>query len=315
MEQQPTPTFRRSPFEILGESFSIYARHFRNFILIALLVQVPLSIFGLALSGSLPAEDDFIALVVRFVPDVETALIEQGEAIPDPISDSEIFGFVVSLTVLAIVTLAGQTLLSGVIAVAVALHYTTGRFDVGACYTRAWWRILTLIVLALVFLGLLVLMLVGVMMLILPGIVVMVLMIYLAVDIPAATIEGYKPIAALKRSYELVRNNWWRTFATLLLVILVTLGIVIVLGLVVGMPLGMVVGADGSELALNITSTAVGLVTNTLIAPIAGIAGALIYLNLRSRKEDLDERTLAIQMGIIAPDAPDTPDEGYGEPA
>ncbi|MXY47160.1 MAG: hypothetical protein F4Y44_09280 [Chloroflexi bacterium] len=315
MEQQPTPTFRRSPFEILGESFSIYGKHFRNFILIALLVQVPMSIFGLAMAGSLPTEEDFTALVVRFVPDADTAILGEGSDIselPDPISNSEIIDFLVSLTVLTIVTLAGQTLLSGVIAVAVALQYTTGRFDVGACYRRAWWRILTLVVLALVFFGLLALLLIGLTILILPGIVVMVLMIYLAVDIPAATIEGYKPIAALKRSYELVRNNWWRTFAAVMLVFLVIVGISIVLGLVLGIPLTMLVGEDASELAFNVTTAVVGLVTNTLIAPIAGITSALIYLNLRSRKEDLDERTLAIQMGIIAPDMPD---ESYSGPA
>ena len=84
------------------------------------------------------------------------------------------------------------------------------------------------------------------------------------------------------------------------------------LGLVLGIPLTMLVGEDASELAFNVTTAVVGLVTNTLIAPIAGITSALIYLNLRSRKEDLDERTLAIQMGIIAPDMPD---ESYSGPA
>ena len=306
MEEQPTQTFRRSPFEILGECFSIYGRHFRKLILIALIVQVPLAVFGFALGDRLPGAEDLQRLQVSIIGDPRAALPESAEysiesaespELPEALTSDEIVGFGISVASLFIVTLILQTFASGVIAVAVAMQYATGQIDVGGCYGRAWWRVLSLVILGLVLFGLFVLMIAGFALFIVPGIVIIVLIIYWSVDVPAVVIEGYKPISALKRSFELVRGNWWRTFAAILLMILTSVGVTIILTLLLSAPLALL-GDDGlSETMIQVANSLLGMVTNAIIMPIAATVGTLIYLDLRARDEEYNIEMLSQELG------------------
>ena len=303
MEEQPKQTFRRSPFEILGECFSIYGRHFRKLILIALIVQVPLAVFGFALGDRLPGAEDLQRLQVSIIGDPRASLPESAEqsiespALPEPLTSDEIVGFGISVASLFIVTLILQTFASGVIAVAVAMQYATGQIDVGRCYGRAWWRVLSLVILGLVLFGLFVLMVAGFALFIVPGIVIIVLIIYWSVDVPAVVIEGYKPISALRRSFELVRGNWWRTFAAILLMILTSVGVTIVLTFLLSAPLTLL-GDDGlSETMLQLANSLLGMLTNAIIMPIAATVGTLIYLDLRARDEEYNIEMLSQEMG------------------
>ena len=303
MEEQPKQTFRRSPFEILGECFSIYGRHFRKLILIALIVQVPLAVFGFALGDRLPGAEDLQKLQVSIIGDPQAALPESSEqsiespALPEPLTSDEIVGFGISVASLFIVTLILQTFASGVIAVAVAMQYATGQIDVGRCYGRAWWRVLSLVILGLVLFGLFVLMVAGFALFIVPGIVIIVLIIYWSVDVPAVVIEGYKPISALRRSFELVRGNWWRTFAAILLMILTSVGVTIILTFLLSAPLTLL-GDDGlSETMLQLANSLLGMLTNAIIMPIAATVGTLIYLDLRARDEEYNIEMLSQEMG------------------
>ena len=257
MEQQPTQTpFRRSPFEILGECFTIYGRHFRKFILIALIIQIPLAIFEFAISDRLPSVEDFQALQVSIAGDpranlpasAEYSLTEQSE-LAEALSIDELVGLMTALTVYVIATLLLQTFLTGVIVYAVGMQYAAGSVDVGRSYGRAWWRVLTLVALGLLTFAIFVLMFVGLVLVVVGlalvgvigfvGVMVLALMmsvgltlaIYWSVAAQAAVIEGYKPIAALRRSFRLVRGDWWRTFAVWILIGLVVFGLGIVLGL------------------------------------------------------------------------------------
>ena len=303
MEEQPTQTFRRSPFEILGECFSIYGRHFRKLILIALIVQVPLAVFGFALGDRLPGAEDLQRLQVSIIGDPRASLPESAEqsiespALPEPLTSDEIVGFGISVASLFIVTLILQTFASGVIAVAVAMQYATGQIDVGRCYGRAWWRVLSLVILGLVLFGLFVLMVAGFALFIVPGIVIIVLIIYWSVDVPAVVIEGYKPISALRRSFELVRGNWWRTFAAILLMILTSVGVTIILTFLLSAPLTLL-GDDGlSETMMQVANSLLGMLTNAIIMPIAATVGTLIYLDLRARDEEYNIEMLSQEMG------------------
>ena len=291
LEQEPAQIFRRGPFEILGECFSIYGRHFRKLILVALIVQIPLAGLELALADSLPTLEDFQALQASFGEESAEQPAEQ------PARD-EILSLIVPTTGYFIALLILQTFLGGVIAVAVGMQYLVREVDANLCFRRAWWRVLTLITLGLLSFGLVVLMTAGLALLILPGVVVLVLVIYWSVATQAVVIEGFKPISSLRRSYELVRQNWWRTCATWVLTILVAFGLTVMLTLVLAAPL-MLLGDDGlSGPSARIANALMGVVSNAIIAPIVGVAGTLIYLDLRSRKEDFDLQALSEQMGI-----------------
>ena len=313
MEQQPAwqpaRIFRRSPFEIIGESFAVYGRHFRRFFLIALIIQIPLSVFDLAMSDTLALED--LQAIAEFVIPEESLQPTEGEVIEPPavsINGGEIVRLGAIVMGYLIVNMVLISFSGGAIIYAVGMQYATGRIDIGACYGRAWWRVVTLVALGLVLFALSALTLMGFVMFIIPGIAVMVLATYLSVDVPSAIIEGCKPISALKRSVDLVRRNWWRTFVAWLLMILVILG----LSVIIGLPLSAVVGLAAPEGVVGTAlETAVNLFVSTIIAPLPAIAAALIYLDLRSRSvEGYDMNGLAENLGL-PPRNDDDADDGY----
>jgi hypothetical protein len=111
----------------------------------------------------------------------------------------------------------------------------------------------------------------GAVLLIVPGVVVGVL---LAVAVPALVVEGLGARAALSRSLELVRGQWWHAFGTILLTWLL-------LGLAVNLVLNAVGGFGHGWLA----RTAAQALAILLATPYAALVGVLLHLDLRARKE------------------------------
>ena len=293
MQAEPrSPIFRRNPFEIIGECFTVYGRHFRQLIVIALIVQIPLSVFELAIADSLT--NLFLTWQEAFQPAGEERTAADAPSLP-PIDA----GIIAPLAGYAVIALMLSILVNAAIAYAVGMQYATGGVDVARCWSRAWWRILSLLVLGVVSLALIALMFVGFALFILPGLAVIALMVYWSVATPAVVIEGCRPLDALKRSFGLVRRNWLRTFAVWLLIILVTIGITTALTIATGLPSGLLedTGALATAYAL-VTGTIVGALTT----PVGGIAGTLLYLDLRQRAdEDYDVETLSSELGINPP--------------
>lgn len=293
MQAEPrSPIFRRNPFEIIGECFTVYGRHFRQLIVIALIIQIPLSVFELAIADSLTSL--FLTWREAFQPAGEERTAADAPSLP-PIDA----GIIAPLAGYAVIALMLSILVNAAIAYAVGMQYATGGVDVARCWSRAWWRILSLLVLGVVSLALIALMFIGFALFILPGLAVIALMVYWSVATPAVVIEGCRPLESLKRSFGLVRRNWLRTFAVWLLIILVTIGITTALTIATGLPSGLLedTGALATAYAL-VTGTIVGALTT----PVGGIAGTLLYLDLRQRAdEDYDVETLSIEIGINPP--------------
>lgn len=293
MQAEPrSPIFRRNPFEIIGECFTVYGRHFRQIIVIALIVQIPLSVFELAIADSLT--NLFLTWQEAFQPAGEEQTAADAPSLP-PIDA----GIIAPLAGYAVIALMLSILVNAAIAYAVGMQYATEGVDVARCWSRAWWRILSLLVLGIVSLALIALMFIGFALLILPGLAVIALMVYWSVATPAVVIEGCRPLESLKRSFGLVRRNWLRTFAVWLLIILVTIGITTALTIATGLPSGLLedTGALATAYAL-VTGTIVGALTT----PVGGIAGTLLYLDLRQRAdEDYDGETLSSELGINPP--------------
>jgi len=293
MQAEPrSPIFRRNPFEIIGECFTVYGRHFRQLIVIALIVQIPLSVFELAIADSLP--NLFLTWQEAFQPAGEERTAADAPSLP-PITA----GMIAPLAGYAVIALMLSILVNAAIAYAVGMQYAAGGVDVARCWSRAWWRILSLLVLGVVSLALIALMFVGFVLFILPGLAVIALMVYWSVATPAVVIEGCRPLESLKRSFGLVRRNWLRTFAVWLLIILVTIGITTALTIATGLPSEFLedTGALSTAYAL-VTGTIVGALTT----PVGGIAGTLLYLDLRQRAdEDYDVETLSSELGINPP--------------
>lgn len=286
LEQQPTQTFKRNPFEIIGECFSIYGRHIRQFLLIALIVHI---VIGAVESVTLPSDEELQALLQFGTTG------EQSANTPQLPPFAEVADLLFPISVYLLITTVFQTFLSGAIACAVGMQYVTGAVDAGVSYSRTFWRVLTLLMIGLLSFALIVLVVVGFALLIVPGILILTLMIYWSVATQAVVLEGYKPLTALSRSFNLVRGNWWRTFAAWALIILVTIG----LSLLIGLPLSALTEVIGLEgLAGKTIETLVKIIAGAIIAPIPGIAVALIYLDLRARSEDYDIEALSQDMGF-----------------
>jgi hypothetical protein len=138
--------------------------------------------------------------------------------------------------------------------------------------------------------------------------VIVFLWIRLCMAGPALLLENLSPIAALRRSWRLVRGSWWRLF-----------GIQLLTSFVVGIGSGMVsvpftqVGtliADSAGGAAGMTFVAAALsgigeiVTGTVFTPFSAAVTSLLYIDRRMRAEGLDvELVRAASAGLESREA------------
>ncbi|OEV08551.1 hypothetical protein AN218_25965 [Streptomyces nanshensis] len=129
---------------------------------------------------------------------------------------------------------------------------------------------------------------------------------------PALMLEKQGVISAMRRSAKLVRGSWWRVFGVQLLATI----LVVIVASVIQMPatlIGTVVSGQGVSAFAEAAPTmswsyliAVGIgavIASTVTFPIRAGVTALLYLDMRIRREALDLE-LARAAGI----------SGYGEP-
>jgi hypothetical protein len=138
------------------------------------------------------------------------------------------------------------------------------------------------------------------------------LAVRLGLAVPAIVLEGLGPIAAMKRSWQLVRGSWWRIFGISLLAGLVVALIALVLQIPFAI-VGSAVGGGGGMTAifshgtgaaaaapsvLGIVIGAIGsIIAATCTRPISAGVTVLLYTDMRIRKEGLD---LALQQASQA---------------
>jgi hypothetical protein len=114
-----------------------------------------------------------------------------------------------------------------------------------------------------------------------------------AVGTPALFAEGVGPVNALGRSWNLVRDNWWRT-AGILIIVAIMVGLIQSALGVLFTGIAAVLPGLGSDLRAGLVTTVATLV-NALVGAITPIAITMLYLDLRVRKEGLDLDQLARQ--------------------
>jgi hypothetical protein len=122
-------------------------------------------------------------------------------------------------------------------------------------------------------------------------------MVYWSVVVPAVIVEGHRAVAALKRSFGLVRGSWWRVFGITLVVLLVAVG----LGLVVASPFALVSRMVAPSGPTTLSETVVWIsraVVLVAVQPVLSIVGTLLYYDLRVRKEEYDLTSLSREMGL-----------------
>jgi hypothetical protein len=91
---------------------------------------------------------------------------------------------------------------------------------------------------------------------------------------PAIVVEDRSATESLGRSSSLVEGNWWRVF-----LVLIVIGII---GAVINWIVGLLFGAIGGVIGPAIGS----LIASVLVAPLAGLAVAIMYFALRANSGD-----------------------------
>ncbi|MBI2171670.1 MAG: zinc ribbon domain-containing protein [Chloroflexi bacterium] len=190
-----------------------------------------------------------------------------------------------AMLALTLMGLFSLLLASAAVAYAVVQFYLGRKVSASGSYIGALNNGVSLLVNALIFFGvvfggvMLSLLIVGI-----PILVFVVVAWFFYVQ--AVVIEGRGPVEALRRSWELVRGNWWRTFRLgLVFLLLVLAG-----GFLLSLP-GWAVGRANTTLG-DLVMTLGGV----FVAPIGYIGATLIYLDLRARKEGLTLSRLASEL-------------------
>jgi len=112
---------------------------------------------------------------------------------------------------------------------------------------------------------------------------------------PAVILEGHGVRAAMRRSRDLVRSAWWRTFGILALAALITgviagvlVAVLSLIGLAGGQGFVGFRGNTGLGTSQLLLSAVGGVISGALVAPISAGVVALLYIDRRIRTEGLD---------------------------
>jgi len=266
--------------ELLDETFKLYRRHFTVIAGVALVIILPNLILSL-ISGSYRANPiSYLQSVAQNInnPDELTKIqARQQEYTSSPL-------YLLSFPIAALlVPFSVGAMYRAATSLAAGNLETIGSVLLGTLrrYFAVW---VVVILAALVFVG-------AIFIVTIP--VVLWVAIRWSVALPALFAEGIGPVKALGRSWNLVRDNWWRTLGILIIVTIMASLIQTALGFLFGGVAAVVPGLS-DDLRAGVVTTVTTLV-DALVGAITPIAITMLYLDLRVRKEGLDLDQLARQ--------------------
>jgi Membrane domain of glycerophosphoryl diester phosphodiesterase len=266
--------------ELLDETFKLYRRHFTVIAGVALVIILPNLILSL-ISGSYRANPisylQNLAQNINNPDELARVQAQQQEYTSSPL-------YLLSFPIAALLLpFSVGALYRAATSLAAGNVETIGSVLAGTA--RRYFAVWGIVILAV---------LVGIGMIAIVTIpVVLWVLIRWSVALPALFAEGIGPVKALGRSWNLVRDNWWRTLGILIIVtIMVSLIQTALTFLFDGV--GALVPGLSDDLRAGLLTTLSTLV-DALVGAITPIAITLLYLDLRVRKEGLDLDQLARQ--------------------
>ena len=266
--------------ELLDETFKLYRRHFNVIAGVAIVVILPNLLLAL-LSGSYKANTfSYLQQVLQNLNDPTALQAIQNRQTQFTGSPLYLASFPIALILLPI---TGGALFRATTSLAAGNVETVGSVLLGTVkryFAIAGIGILTV----LVVLGCIAIVTIP---------VVLWVLIRWAVAMPALFAEGVGPVKAIGRSWNLTRDNWWRTLGILLLVSIMVSLIQAALGaLFTG--IAAVIPGLSDDIRAGLVTT-VSTLISALVGALSPIAITLLYLDLRVRKEGLDLDQLARQ--------------------
>lgn len=277
--------------ELVEETFRILRQNFWRLLGIVALYEVPVVLFQIAIIGAC------------FEFTEKDNILQGTEETTLQLAVSEGV-LIVVLVAVGIIAFIGNMLMQGALIRAVGTQYIVHPFDVWTEYRASWRRLRRLLAASLMVLLVMVgvgvvIVLTAVFGLLALGIIVAVpiglyLIIRLVFVYQAIMLDRYDSLGALARSWNLVKNNWWRVFGILLLMLI---GILIV-QIAITIPTGPIIQAAGDGFVGFVVQSIFGLVF-VPISLIPFILVSLLYLDLRARKEGLSIDELEADLRIM----------------
>lgn len=261
--------------EILDVAIKIYRSNFTTLIKAVALVVAPVQIL--------------VAVVQASAPDSPVKAPPPGSTAAPEIQFDQFWAYFAALIVASLLAAVATQVATAASLKAVSGAYmgetpdwrTSLRFALSHLGSLLWLGLLSSVLLTLGLLACLV-----------PG-------VYLygawAVVVPVLLLEDVRGRRALGRSRSLVRDRWWPTFAAIVLGALLVFVVQAAFGLLLG--LVFVAGGDNGVVQL-IASAALGTVSGVLATPFSAALVAVVYFDLRVRKEGLDLELLAQRVGM-----------------
>jgi MFS family permease len=167
--------------------------------------------------------------------------------------------------------------------VAVGQHYLRRRVDVREAYGRVGQRAASVVAVA-ISLGVVMALGVPLIVILVPFALALVYAVSWSFGSSVAIVEKQQLVEAFKRSRKLVSGSWWRVFGILVALWLVAIGVGLLVVLVPSVVSRGVFG-DASSSAIFVGWIA-GLVAAMVAPPVISIGYALLYFDLRHRRED-----------------------------
>ncbi|MGH2808289.1 MAG: hypothetical protein ACRDKT_13550, partial [Actinomycetota bacterium] len=291
--------------EILDVAIKVYTRNAGTLFRIVAIIIIPVQIVGVFIILSTFPDSLADASANPFIPDPNAPVPE--------IDFREIGIFFTAAMLVNILNFIGVTLATGACFKAVTDAYlgarsdwrTSMRFALRHLRSLLWITFLVALSSGL-----------GLILCIAPGVW---MWAAFAVATPVLLTEGIKGTKAIGRSVNLVQKRWWNTFA----VLLVAFALAFILSSILGGLISALTFIDvGQNFVLVQSLNAVATALASIIAtPFQAAVVAVLYFDLRVRKEGFDLQLLAQRMGTETPDGaraallpPPLPPALYGTP-
>ncbi len=275
--------------DIIRDTFTIYGRNLGRFVGISSIVMLPSTIIA------------FFVVIAFTVPALSKIPIYRFEDFLRLIPN-----LVLAYIVLVLILIVAGAFTQGAMIHATAEQYFRRPIRIGRAYSFSWKRMpnmlgaaflvalttITILAILLIPIGILIFryynlvdyaggeLIFWVIGLAIFGLVTYCAIIYISIlwqfAVPTALLEGSNPITALSRSFQLVKDNWWRVF-----------GIILVLGLIF----------TAINMVFSFVPIAGPIAAIILLPPITSIGGALLYFDLRVRKEGYTLENLSAEIG------------------
>jgi hypothetical protein len=254
--------------EVLDASFKIVRQSFGTLAGCVLVVALPLNIVNTLIAAS--TRDNAFKIDTTTSSDIGTG--------------TELAGLLLTTTLALVLT----TLAAAACFRAVSGVYLGERPTVAGSLSFAASRVLPVILLSLLYFIALIPAFIA---LIIPGIW---LSVAWSVSFPALLSEGLGPVAALGRSYRLVKDRWWPTFGALLVMYLLVLVISGIVGALLG---AILISSVDNEAVAGVFNTIINTLSSLITLPLMASVLTVLYFDLRVRKEGFDLQLLARGVG------------------